>query len=75
MRSCTEIGKAAKPRQQFLTTARHKPWRMLHLELQRVLYVVTGLIQHSARSIAHLASTDQLLRLLPGGHQTSGHKF
>ena len=48
---------------------------MLHLELQRLLHLVTGLIQHSARSIAHLASADQLLRLLPGGHQTSGHEF
>jgi hypothetical protein len=48
---------------------------MLHLKLQSVLHIVTGLIQHSPGSIAHLASTDQLLRLLPGGHKTAGHEL
>ena len=64
-----------QPRQQFLPTPRHKPRWMLDLKLQRVLHIVTGLVQHSPGSIAHLASTDQLLRFLPGGHKTAGHEF
>ena len=48
---------------------------MLHLKLQSASHILTGLVQHGPGSIAHLASTDQLLRLLPGGHKTASHEF
>ena len=48
---------------------------MLDLKLQGVLHIMTGLIEHGPGSIPNLAGTDQLLRLLPGGHKTASHEL
>ena len=61
--------------EQLLATAGDKAWRLLHHQLQTLSDHLTGLIQQLPMAIAHLAGTDQLLRLLTGHRQAACHEL